>query len=181
MTQAPPKVMPKKRKFTNRMHVGSNTTNSYCKKWALDVIPSKYTDVQRSVIENKCLPIAFLLAFFQNIFFKSGDPKYTVLSQLGSRIKHKRNAAIEMLSTELQILFNVTKLQVIGPYQLQSTIEILSNTYKCQIYVFSGITNTKKLLLKYPSEFNDQLMPVFLFQSATESNHIIFIKNLNII
>ena len=40
---------------------------------------------------------------------------------------------------------DVTKLQVIGPYHLQSTVQILSNTYKCQIYVFNGITNTKKL------------------------------------
>ena len=179
MTQSPVKPKPKKRRFTGRIHVGSNTSDSFNKKWALDVRPTKYSAAQKSIVENRCLLIAFLLGLFQNLSFKSEESKFSVLSNVGSRIKYKRDAAISLLETELKMLFDVTKLQVIGPYHLQSTVQILSNTYKCQIYVFNGITNTKKLLLKYPKEFNEMLIQIFLFQSALHQNHIIFTIVLN--
>jgi len=174
-----PKTPKKIRKFKGKIHVGGPTDESitYNPKWAFNILAEKLTEPQKNLIKNKCLLIAFLLAYFQNMFFQVMDSKFSLLSQLNSKFKNKRAAAFTLLEQELQTLFTVTKLQSIGPYHLQSTVKILSTKYKCQIYIFNSLSNSKTLFFKYPVDFDDTLIPIFLFK--TLENHIIFMKNLN--
>lgn len=96
-----------------------------------------------------------------------------------STFKHKSTLAYKILREELNDLFMVTKLQQTGPYQLQSTVKILSETYKCQFFIFSGYTGKRKLCYMFPDNYDDTFLPVFLYQPMNEPSHLIFIKNLN--
>ena len=89
---------------------------------------------------------------------------------------HARNILIR----ELQQLLLVTKLKTTGPYQLQATVEILHKEYKCQFFVFTNSTLKQKLHFMYPTEYNDELIPIYLHQNYSDENHLIYIKNLTL-
>lgn len=94
-------------------------------------------------------------------------------------MEKKRRHAMNILERELKKLFVVTKIQTLGPYELQTTCEILHQTYKCQFFIFNNSTTKHKLHYMFPDKYNDELIPIFLYQSFSNLNHIIFIKNIN--
>jgi len=79
---------------------------------------------------------------------------------------------------ELEELFKVTKLQTLGPYHLQLTCQMLHETYKVQFFVFGNSTTRHKLNYMFPEKYNDELIPIYLYQRYDDPNHLIYIKNL---
>lgn len=106
------------------------------------------------------------------------DTTFLYLQSINSTIRKKTTHARNILKKELANLFSVTKLQQIGPYQLQATCKILSEHYKCQFFVFGNSTSTHKINFMYPEQYNDSLIPIYLYQSFNDLTHLIFIKNL---
>jgi len=167
-----------KRKFTGKLHVGiKNNETIYNPKWAFDVSATRFSDQLKST----CLLVCTILSLLQNNFFKTEgvDSRYKILCNLRSKSKKQQNIAFEMLEQELNKLFSVVKINRTGPYQLKSTVVMLHEVYKCQFFIFSGLTNASKLCYSYPEEYNDALVPIFLFNPANDPEHVIFIKNLN--
>ena len=83
------------------------------------------------------------------------------------------------MEKELEKLFSCTNLKQSGPYELKATIILLSETYKCQFFIFDGINNSSKLYYMYPEAYNDTMKPIFLYRPQFDSNHVIFIRHLN--
>lgn len=173
---------PKRRKF-GHLHVGgSKKTTSSDFYWGLD--PPKPEDKakkENSIFADKCLLICTVFGLLQNLFYSSQrkDKKFLYLQNVNSQVPAKKASARRLLIKELESLFLVTKLQRIGPYQIQSTVKILHETYKCQFFIFTNSTLKQKLQFMYPEKYNDSLIPIYLYQSFSDLNHLIFIKNLS--
>ena len=159
----------KKRKVAN-VHVG-NSTRRYNFKWAIDV------DLEDFI--GKCLLTCTILSLLQHAFFESqGKNKlFLYASRIHSSIEQKKNMAKKIITQQLNELFSVTGLKQTGPYQLKSTIILLSETYHCQFFIFDCINRSSKLYLMYPKIYNDSLKPIFLFRPQFDSTHLLFIRN----
>lgn len=182
MKNQPIRRIANKRKFTGRIHVGIKTSQRYYSpKWAYEFLMSNFTNEQQDFLINKCLLIATILSFLQHSFFQSkgSDSRYLVLCNLKSKVKKRRDQAFSLLQNELNEMFCVTKLQRTGPYELKSTLKLLHETYKVQYFIFSGISNSSKISFMYPTDYDDTLMPINLFQPHLEPDHLIFITNIN--
>jgi len=59
------------------------------------------------------------------------------------------------------------------------TIKILSKIYKCQFFIFDGVSNSSGLSLMYPKNYNPELKPIYLYQPLANPDHIVFIQNIN--
>ena len=66
-----------------------------------------------------------------------------------------------------------------GPYELHQTAKILSETFHCQIFVFDGISDSKKISYMFPSIYNDELIPIYLFEPLECPSHYVFICHVN--
>lgn len=128
----------------------------------------------------KCLLICTIFGLVQARFYQSKrvDNTLTYLQCINSTIKKKITHAKNILKRELDNLFSVTNLQKTGPYQLQATCKLLSEHYKCQFFIFGNSTTKHKINFMYPEQFDDSLIPIYLYQSFADLNHLIFIKNL---
>lgn len=115
----------------------------------------------------------------QHQLYKFCDNTFVYLQKVNSVLQNKRTHARNILIKELDNLFSVTKLQRIGPYQLQATCKILHEAYKVQFFIFTNSVTKHKLTYMYPEKFNDELMPIYLYQSFDDVNHLMFIRNLN--
>jgi len=177
------KKQPNKRKFTGRVHVGGSKKGniSFNPRWAFDPSISEFSSMQRSFLQYKCLLVTTVIALLQHEFFltEGKDTRFTFLSKLTSKVKKLRDKAFNLLQDELKNLFNVTKLKQTGPYELKATLILLHATYKCQFFIFNGITNSTQLYCMYPENYDDKLKPIFLLKSNLDGDHIVFIKNLN--
>jgi hypothetical protein len=83
------------------------------------------------------------------------------------------------LRSEIDNLLTETKLPLNGPYELENTVKVLNLTYKCQFFIFNGIDNSNKLKFMYPSIYDDNLIPIYLYEPHESPNHVVFIRNLN--
>ena len=164
----------KKKKVPQSVHVGASE-RLYKYPWAFD------TSQAHEALKHKCLLICSVMAFLQHLFFESNRENNLFLKvlRIGSPDKSKSKSALKILTEHLSNIFSVTNLKQTGPYQLQSTIILLSNTYKCQFFVFESFNLRSKIYYMYPEDYNDALKPVYLFKPKFDSNHIIFIKNIN--
>lgn len=181
MQNGPPRKVMRSKK-SSRIHVGSNTFDrTYNPKWAFNFSSSIFTNEQKEFFKNQCLLICAILGILQNFFFltNGSDERFSIVANLMSKVKVKRERAISMLQHEMNELFSVTKLQRTGPYELKSTIRLLHETYKCQFYIFNGLSNSTKLFYSYPIEYDHKLMPIFLYLPKIEPLHTIFIKNIH--
>ena len=180
MQSVPPRKN-RKRKF-GRIHVGSPliSKSSYNPKWAFEIPLSDFNHEQIFFLNEKCLLICTILGLLQNLFFQSNsvDTRFLLLSKLRSKFKKQRDLAFVLLKKELEELFSVVKIQKTGPYELKSTIKLLHKAYKCSFFVFNGTFNSTKLFFSYPDDYDDSLIPIFLFKPNFEP-HVIFICNLN--
>ena len=159
-------------KKTFKTHVG-NSTRHYSYKWAIDVPPI-------ACFASKCLLTCTILALAQNDFFESKENKiFTYLTWIISKVKSKQNYAIKLMEKRLETIFSVTDLKRTGPYELKSTIVLLSKTYKCQFFIFDSLNNSSKIYYMYPKKYDDTLKPIFLYRPRFDSTHVIFIRNLN--
>ena len=113
-----------------KVHVGESK-RTYNFKWAID-----YPQCDNFV--NKCLLICTILALAQLEYFESSKKNkiYLYLSAIRSTISKKSNYAKKLMNEQLKKLFWVVSLKQTGPYELKTTIILLSTTYKCQFFIF---------------------------------------------
>lgn len=182
MQSLPPKRNLRKRKFTGRLHVGGKSLDkTFNPRWAFEVPTSSFDRDQQNVLYNNCLLICTILGLLQNTFLKSNgcDKRFVNLSNLRSKFKKQRDLAFAILEHELNELFSVVKIKRNGPFELKTTLKLLHETYKCQFFLFNGISNAASLYYSYPPRYDDTLIPIFMFKPTMEPNHVIFISNLN--
>ena len=169
--------------YKNKKHYGARrkATKLYNFFWALDVPNSLQKDPLSNVFENKCLLTATILGLLQNNYFKSErvDKRFLYAQEINSVNWTKQNRAGKVLLEEMKKLHALTKLKDIGPYELQETTRLLHQFYNCQFFIFDGIHNSNKLVYMYPEEYDDSLIPIYLFQPNDNPNHVVFIRNLN--
>jgi len=166
---------PKKKKRTfGKLHVGSRT-EAFKAYWAIDC-PNNIKDFE-NVFDNKCLPLCLVLANSQHNYYQNLDKDFLYMAQINSKLYKKQKHAAQLILDHLENLYRTTNLSKEGPYELSKTMEILSETYKCQFFVFEGTLETK-LIIRYPAEYNSDLKPIFLYK-LFDSNHVIFIKNIH--
>jgi hypothetical protein len=101
------------------------------------------------------------------------------LQNLNSGFKNKQKHAFKIMIDLLQTLLHKTKLSSEGPYEIESTLISLHEEYNCQFFIFDAIHNSNKLRYMYPLEYNNELMPIYLFEPLENKHHVMFIKNLN--
>lgn len=163
-----------------RKHVGASKKRSMF-TWALDVNHESLSAKFQNIFLNKCLLICTIFSLLQHEYFQSNrkNPLFQYVCNLNSKFHNKKMQACKILEFELEKLFSVTKLQQTGPYQVQTTMKILNETYKCQFFVFTGYTGKQKLSYLYPSKYDDSLFPVYLYMPHSANDHFIYIRNLN--
>ena len=130
---------------------------------------------------NKCLLICTIFGLLQALFFytKKENKLFSYLNNINSKFERKKKQACKILLAELEKVFSVTKLQVLGPYHVQTTMKILNECYKVQFFVFTGNTGKQKLMELYPPKYDDSLIPIYLYMPHSDQTHFIYIKNLN--
>lgn len=162
----------KKKKGYGRLHVGCSENESKF-KWAIDV------PQHSSWFKNKCLLVSTILGLSQHDFYKSKCKDFLYMTYVQSKNYKKQTYALKLLKDKLFELSDLTKLPDDGPYHLTSTIKILSRIYNCQFFIFEGLLkNGSHLVIRYPSNFDCSLKPIFLFKKFN-SSHIIFIRNID--
>ena len=172
----------KRTKKTYRKHYGARnkTQNKYNYYWAIDV-PNSFPNASSNVFKNKCLLTTTILGLLQHKYFEGNreDKRFLHIQNINSQNREKQNHAGRILLNELNKLIEETNLPKEGPYDLQETVQKLSEKYRCQFFIFENIFNTNKLNFMYPSEYDDSLKPIYLFEPFDAKNHLIFIRNLN--
>jgi hypothetical protein len=146
--------------------------------WGIDI--PEIVENERSIFKNKCFLLCVILGLLQNAYFKSdrSDTRYIYAQGINYSTYQKRNHAKNILLLELKSLIDKLSLNENGPYDVLSTSNIISEIYKCQIFVFGGEHNNSKLKYVIPSNVDDSLQPIYLYEPFHDSNHVIFIKNL---
>ena len=178
------RIHPKRTKqFYKKKHFGARnkTLNQYNFFWALDVPDSYPNEPHLNIFQNKCLITACILGLLQHAYFESkrSDKRFIHAQNINSQNKDKKNHAGNILARELHKLFDTTMLPREGPYELEATVQKLSEVYNCQFFIFDNAVNSNKLTFMFPANYNDCLKPIFLFQPNDAKNHLIFIRNLN--
>lgn len=173
-------IKKKKRFGFGRLHVGQTNKETF-HYWSLSPPSSNFSAKFKNMFENKCLLICFIFGLLQNAFYFSNrtDKRFLRIKNIHSKVVNIRNSAASLLFNELETLLKVTKLQTCGPYHLQSTVEILHEVYKCQIFIFDNIANTNKLCFMYPVKYNDKLQPIYMFRCSENEQHLVYIRYLN--
>ena len=162
-----------------KQHVGCNESpNLFKRSWALD-IPSSYINFH-NIFLNKCLLLCFIIALLQHSYFENNKANKTFLyvQFIASKNARKQIYAGNILSKKLDELISACQLNPQGPYELLSTIKILSVRYNCQFFIFSGVARAKKLEVMYPPTFDDSLKPIYLYRLHDRPDHLILIKNI---
>lgn len=149
--------------------------------WALDVPNSFPKAPEDDIFKDKCILTSCILGILQNNFHKTNklDKRYEKAQYINSTVKAHKNVAGKIIFSELMELFSNTNLPKTGPYELHSTAKILSENFKCQIIVFDGISNSKKISFMFPSTYDDTLIPIYLFEPLECPSHFVFIRHLN--
>jgi hypothetical protein len=179
----PKRMQPKRTKAFYKKHYGARIkpVKKFNYFWALDVPDSFPSEPIKNVFKNKCLISATIMGLTQNEYFKSErkDTRFLYLQNINSVCNKKKNHAGNLLLKEIENLLTNTGLPQHGPYELQSTTEILSKIYKCQFFIFDGIDNSNQLKYMFPPIYDDSLVPIYLFEPLENPNHVVFIRNLN--
>lgn len=164
-------------------HFGSRRkkTGKYNYFWAIDVPNHFYGEPYLNFFDKKCLITCTALGLLQHEYFQNSINKKFVNIDEGifNNSKQKQKTAGNILVNEFHSLINDANLPANGPYELETTCEALSNTFKCQFIIFNGLVNSSKLIYMYPPEYNDNLIPIYLFNPSYDSNHFVYIKKLS--
>ena len=169
---------------TKKKHFGTNNNENSKKMtyfWSIDVPDSFNKEPISNVFKNKCLLVTCILGLLQNNYFYSNrvDKRFLKAQQILSKSSKLKNEAGKIIYDELLKLFKKTNLKTSGPYQLEDTAKCLSQTYNCQIIVFSGMSNSQKLFFMYPPSYDDSMIPIYLYQPPENDSHFIYIRHLN--
>jgi hypothetical protein len=169
-------------KHTKKTKYGIKTNEKQKLKyfWAEDIPNSFHGEPYFNFFKNKCLLVCTILGLLQNNFFenKKNNKFKFILKSINSINLKKQNKAGNILVNEFNQIIEITKLSNEGPYELESTCKILSETLGCQFIIFNGISSSSKLLYMYPENYSDNLKPIYLYQPNSMQNHLVFIKHL---
>ena len=173
------KTITKKKKVNSRNYVGGRRDqNIFRQLWGID-IKASCDDNLTAPFFNKCLLTCAILGKMQNDYLKYKDTSFLTARMVNSTVAQKKKYASKLLIDHLTLLIDTLQLPPNGPYELHATLKILSKHWKCQFFVFSGISQAKsKLSYWFPSTYDDSLMPIYLYQPFGE-NHIIYIQNID--
>jgi len=160
-----------------RKHYGASK-KKHNFKWGIDI--PEITENDQNIFKNKCFLLCVILGLLQNAYFKSDrvDTRFIYAQGINYSSAQKQNHAKNILILELKNMVDKLSLTENGPYDIFSTSEKISKVYQCQIFVFGGEHNNSKLKYLIPSEVDDSLQPIYLYEPIDDSNHLIFIKNL---
>ena len=166
---------------TKKFHVGKNSKNLFKQSWSIDFPTSFSKSKEPNIFLNKCLLLCFIVGLLQHSYFenKRENKLFVYVQNIKSKDERKITHAGNILVQELHKLYNKTKIKNTGPYELTETVKILSNSYRAQFFIFTGLAFRKKLCFMYPSKYDDSLKPIFLYQDYKHPDHLVFIKNLN--
>ena len=169
----------KKRKLNSRNYVGGRRDqNIFSQLWGIDIQASP-NDTLTAPFHNKCVLTCAILGKLQNDYLKSKDTSFLIARMINSTVAQKKKYACKLMIDRLTSLIDILQLAPNGPYELHSTLKLLSEHWRCQFFVFSGISQAKsKLSYCFPSTYNDALMPIYLYQPHGE-NHVIYIQNID--
>jgi len=177
------RIHKKRSKNTYKKHYGARVKPSkrYNYFWALDVPDSFPNEPKRNIFQNKCFITATILALLQNIYFKSErkDTRFLNLQNINSINRKKQNNAGSLLLKEVEKMISKTLIPNEGPYELETTAKRLNEVYNCQFFIFDGIDNSNKLKYMYPNIYDDNLIPIYLYEPNDNPNHVVFIRNIN--
>jgi hypothetical protein len=168
-----------------KKHFGAkdNVERKYNFYWALDVPTNFAGESLLNFFDNKCLLICTALGLLQNQYLESSHKGNRTFLHIQEGIKSsnqtKQKKAANLLANEVHNIILKTNLVESGPYELESTTELLSQHFKCQFIIFNGINNMNKLLYMFPKDYDDSLMPIYLYNPAGNNNHFVYIKKLS--
>ena len=168
-----------KRKFKAK-HYGSRiSSNDKYNFWSIDV--PNGTDKFFNIFKDKCLLTCTVLGLAQNEFYHSNrkNKDFIYMQNINSTIVNKKDHACKLISKYLLKMQKDVDLNSNGPYDLEKTVILLSNFYKCQFFIFDSIDNSTKLKYMYPNEYDNSLQPIYLYEPIDNPNHLIFIRHLN--
>jgi hypothetical protein len=167
-------------KFGKKVGSRVKPTKNYNYYWALDVPNSFDNEPSLNIFKDKCLLTGTILGLMQNKYFKSSrqDKQFLYVQYINSVNKPKQNRAGKILLKELQDLLSLCNLKSEGPYDLEETAKILSDNFKCQLFIFDTIHNSNKLVFMYPPEYDDSLIPIYFLQPHDAKCHLVYIRNL---
>ena len=148
--------------------------------WALDIPESFLAEPSQNVFKNKCLLVCTVLGLLQHDFF---EKKKKLFSQIENGIKstniNRQTKAGALILEQINNIIAQTNLPDVGPYEIETTCNVLSNVFKCQFIIFNTLKNNSKLLYMYPKTYDDALKPIYMYQPNSEKNHLIFIRKLS--
>jgi hypothetical protein len=171
------KTNPKPKVINRRKKYGSyrNTNNIYT--WAIDV-PKGFQKFP-NVFENECFLTSVILGHLQNEHFRTNkvDKRYVYAQNINSKRQSSQVYAGKIILKELNELKTSLNLAN-GPHDTKTIGNLVSEYFKCQIFIYSGLGNAANLRTMYPKHIDTCLEPIHLFE--INENHIIFIRQINI-
>lgn len=158
----------KKNIYKGRKQVGQSKNF-----WGIDLQENEHPPFY----SDKCLLTAIVLGHLQNCFLEKNDTRYQYAKHISNNNKNKRHHAFNLIKLQIDQLLTVLQCENVMDYtNLDLVAPIVHSIFNCQIVIFSGFDY--KIQFMYPQDFNESLRPIFLFDSNTSLQHVVFIKSI---
>lgn len=157
-----------------------NKTYKYHNYWSVDV--PQLTDDKPNLFYEKCLLTTCILGHLQNQYFESNckNLQYIYALNVNSKSLVKQRQAFKVIENELKSLEeHLSSLNISTYTDFDVLAPILSDYFKAQIFIFTGLQHHSKIKHKYPSAFDLNLKPIYLYEPFDELGHLTFIRHLN--
>ena len=116
----------KKRKLNSRNYVGGRRDqNIFSQLWGIDIQASP-NDTLTAPFHNKCVLTCAILGKLQNDYLKSKDTSFLIARMINSTVAQKKKYACKLMIDRLTSLIDILQLAPNGPYELHSTLKLLS-------------------------------------------------------
>lgn len=134
-----------------------------------------------SSLNNECLISSILVGHLLNMVSGDNSSKEKYQAILNPRRKSKEDARRrgDYLLEQIEKVKESTTINFPGPHELSIVVPQMAEYLKAQIVVY-GIS-TEKIDYMYPTKFQFDLEPIYLFQYPNESgvNHVVLINKLS--
>jgi hypothetical protein len=168
---------PKPKQPNRRKKYGTSKNINNKFTWGIDV-PNSFHGFL-NIFQGECFLTSLVLAHLQNEYFKTNkvDKRFFYAQNINSKRQYSQAYAGKIILKELTKLktdLNISQ----GPHEIENIANAVSDHYKCQIFIFSGLGNATILKHMYPKKLEESFEPIYLFE--TSPNHVIFIRNLSV-
>jgi hypothetical protein len=121
-----------------------------------------------------------VLGLLQKQYIEKKNKKFIqICRSINGKNQTKQKKVGNIIVEEINKIVFATKLPENGPYELETTCKILSEYLNCQFIIFNGIHQESNILFMYPSTYQDNLHPIFIYNPNLETNHLVYIKRLS--